>query len=370
MIWTFFLDQHPTILRGMRKEIFRMDRAEAVSLLERSGVVHLASTTAEGAPVLRTVHGVVVNGAICFHGAPAGEKTEAIGREAVVSAEEIVASIPSYFLDPERACPATTLYRSAQVHGRIEQVDDLDEKAAVLTALMKRFQPEGGYAPIEAKDPRYANMVAAIMVLEVSLEQLDGKAKLAQNRTPEERRRLMERLWERGAPGDAEAIELVRAANPKTPLPAFLIGPAGSALVVAPTASDAPAAAEMLVDAYWNGGFSREEIARAHLGSTAWVGARDAQGALVATARAISDQAKRGWIYDVMVAPAWRARGLGEAVMRLLLDHPALRRTPRLYLGTRDAQAFYQRLGFADRRVAEEALRPWPTTEMVLSRGR
>lgn len=345
-----------------------MDRGEAVALLERAGVVHLGSTTAEGAPVLRTVHGVVVRGALCFHGAPAGEKTEAIGREAVVSAEEIVAAIPSYFLDPERACPATTLYRSAQVHGRIEQVDDRHEKAEVLTALMRRFQPEGGHVPIEADNPLYTKAVAGIMVLKVSLEQLDGKAKLAQNRTPEERVRLMEKLWERGAPGDAQAIELLRAANPKTPLPAFLRGPEGSTLVAAPSAIDAPAAAELLVDAYWNGGFTRDEIAQAQLGSTAWVGARDAEGALIATARAISDQAKRAWIYDVMLAPAWRRRGLGEALMRLLLDHPALRRTRRLYLGTRDAQAFYERLGFQDRRVAEEPFRPWPTTEMVLAR--
>jgi ribosomal protein S18 acetylase RimI-like enzyme len=90
---------------------------------------------------------------------------------------------------------------------------------------------------------------------------------------------------------------------------------------------------------------------------------------LIATARAISDQAKRAWIYDVMLAPAWRRRGLGEPLMRLLLDHPALRRTRRLYLGTRDAQAFYERLGFQDRRVAEEPFRPWPTTEMVLARN-
>ncbi len=125
-----------------------MERAEAVALLERSGVVHLASTTADGAPVLRTVHGVVVRGALAFHGAPAGEKMEVIGREAVVSAEEVVAAIPSYFIDPERACPATTLYRSAQVHGRVERVDDAEEKAEVLSALMHRFQPEGGHVPI------------------------------------------------------------------------------------------------------------------------------------------------------------------------------------------------------------------------------
>lgn len=347
-----------------------MDRAEAVGLLERSGVVHLASTTADGAPLLRTVHGVVVRGALAFHGAPAGEKMEVIGREAVVSAEEVVAAIPSYFIDPERACPATTLYRSAQLHGRIERVDDAEEKAEVLMALMHRFQPEGGYVPITAGDPLYKKAVAGIMVLKVPLEQLDGKAKLAQNRTPGERERLMAKLWERGLPGDPAAIELVRAANPGTPLPTFLDGPEGATLTVAPGPADAVAAAELLVDAYWNGGFSREEIAAAHLGSSAWVGARDSQGALIGTARAIGDGAKRAWIYDVMIAAAWRGRGLGEVLTRLLLDHPAVRHTRRVYLGTRDAQAFYERLGFGDRRVVEEPFRPWPTTEMVLARPR
>jgi hypothetical protein len=52
----------------MRKEIYRMADAEAMAVLERSPVVHLASTDAEGGPILRTVHGVVVDGALAFHG--------------------------------------------------------------------------------------------------------------------------------------------------------------------------------------------------------------------------------------------------------------------------------------------------------------
>src|SRR6185369_14132132 len=143
----------------MRKEIFRMDRADAVALLERAPVVHLASTTPEGRPLIRTVHGVVVGDHLAFHGAPAGEKTETEGREAVVSAEEIVASIPSYFLDPERACPATTLYRSAQIHGTVERIDDPAHKAEVLAALMAKYQPEGGHVPISATHPLYQKTI-------------------------------------------------------------------------------------------------------------------------------------------------------------------------------------------------------------------
>ena len=344
-----------------------MDRAGAVALLERAPVVHLASTTPEGRPLIRTVHGVVVGDYLAFHGAPAGEKTETEGREAVVSAEEIVASIPSYFLDPERACPATTLYRSAQIHGRIERVEDPIEKATVLATLMTKLQPEGGHVPIDAEHPLYRKPVAGILVLRVPLADLDGKAKLAQNRTPEDRVQLLEKLWARGLPGDAQAIELIRSHNPGTPVPAFLRGPAGTSLSAWLGAEDAAAAAALVDGAYWNDGLSPATLASAHLGSIAWIGARDAAGALVATARAIGDVEKRAWIYDVMVAPALRGQGVGDAVMRLLLDHPALRRVRRVYLATRDAEGFYARLGFGDRRELD--VRPYPSTEMVLRRA-
>src|SRR5437773_11530102 len=105
------MDQCALILHTMRREhLFGMPRADAIALLERAPVVHFATTTPEGSPVLRTVHGVIVDDAIAFHAAPVGEKTLSLGREVVVGAEELVAQIPSYFVDPERACPATTFY--------------------------------------------------------------------------------------------------------------------------------------------------------------------------------------------------------------------------------------------------------------------
>ncbi|WP_437984910.1 GNAT family N-acetyltransferase [Sorangium sp. So ce117] len=344
-----------------------MERAEAEAFLGLAEVVHLASTTAEGEPVLKTVHGVVVRGAIAFHGAPVGEKTEAVGRPAVVSCEQVVASIPSYFTDPERACPATTLYRSAQVHGVIERVDDPDHKAEVLEALMQKYQPEGGYTPLAASSPLYRKAIAGILVLAVPLSRLDGKAKLAQNRTPEERARILTKLWERGAPGDAAAIELLRGACLDTPVPEFLQAPAGCVLACALGPRDVAAAVDLLEGGYWNQGVSREAIARALLGSSAWVGARDAAGRLVATARAISDGSRRAWMYDVMVAPSLRGRGVGEAVVRLLLGHPAVRGASHVHLGTQDAHTFYARFGFRDRAALPP--RPFTSTEMQLVRA-
>lgn len=137
----------------------------------------------------------------------------------------------------------------------------------------------------------------------------------------------------------------------------------------APRATDADAAADLCADTYWSHDLPRDAVVRAHLGSSAWVGARDAGGRLVATARAAGDGAKRCWIYDVVVAPARRGAGLGEAVVRLLLDHPAVRHARRIYLATRDAQRFYARIGFGDRVALETSRRPYSSTEMVLVRA-
>lgn len=333
----------------MRRKIYEGTRERAIDLFRRADVVRLASTTEEGRPVLKTVHGVVVDGHVAFHGAPAGEKIEAVGREAVLGVDEIVAEIPSYFVDPERACPASTYYLSAQTSGPIEEVEDADAKARVLAELMTRFQPQGGYVPIAADHPLYAKAVRGVAILRVSLESAVAKVKLGQNRTDAELRVVLERLWARGRPGDPRAIDLVREANPDAGAPDFLAAPEGVELLVAPDERHAGGAVRLLEETYWNAGEDPERIRQAQLGSTAWVVARDlATGLVAGTARAVSDGARRAWVYDVAVDEAWRGRGVGSALMRVLLEHPRVRGARSVHLSTRDAQAFYREFGFRE----------------------
>lgn len=343
-----------------------MDRSEAIALLAASPLLHMATTDADGAPVFRTVNGVVVDDVVAFHGAPAGEKMEALGRPAVLSVEEPVALVPSYWLDPERACPATTLYRSVQVHGTLDRIDDPTMKARVLQALMEKLQPEGGHAPIAHDDPRYRKVIDGLLLVGVSLARVDGKSKLAQNRSRDEVTRLLDAMWARGGGGDPRAIELVRRANPDAPTPAFLDAPAGVTLCCAPDARDVPALLELLRGVYWNVGVTDDAIAATHRAASAWVGARDAEGQLVSTARALSDRAKRAFVFDVAVRPDLHGRGVGRAVMRLLLDHPAVRGCPVVWLRTRDAQRFYEPMGF---RVGALPRAAAGASEMVLDRA-
>jgi predicted FMN-binding regulatory protein PaiB len=197
----------------MRREIFRMPHLRALALLRRAPLVHLASTTPDGLPVLRALDAAILDDAVAFHGSPTGEKTLCVGRPAVVCAEEVIAHLPSWFTDPERACPATTLYRSVQVHGTLRAVEDPARKALALEGLMRRWQPEGRYRPIDPGSDLYRKAVAGVVVLEVGFEQVDGKEKVLQNRPPEEIAQIIERLRERNAPGDAAAIEAILEAN-------------------------------------------------------------------------------------------------------------------------------------------------------------
>lgn len=340
-----------------------MSRAESTALLERAPFVRVASTSPDGKPILRALNAAIVGDRLVFHGAPVGEKTEAIGREVVVAAEEVVASVPSYFVDAERACPATTLYRSVQLHGTLDAVEDPRIKASALAALLDKHQPEGGFVPIAHDHALYQKTIASLLVVSVSLERLDGKAKLAQNRTPNEQRRIVEALWKRGDASDAEAAFAVAAANPQMPRPDFMRAPNDLRFDLGRTRADAQACSDLLEGTYWNDRFSRDEIVRSHLASSAWVVARDSEGRIVASARALSDGVKYAWIYDVIVTPRWRGKRVGDAVVRLLLDHPAVRRARFVKLGTRDAMAFYARMGFV--RTNELPPRPYASTEMI-----
>ncbi|MDF3068116.1 MAG: wecD [Polyangiaceae bacterium] len=343
-----------------------MTPAQALAFLREAEVLHLALTRPDGSPVLRTLNAAVSDEWLLFHGAPSGEKAQCVGRAAVVQAEEVVATIPSYFTDKEKACPATTFFRSVQVHGTLERIVDPHVKADALQRIMERYQPEGGHLPISFDTPLYQNAIRGILVLGVRIREVTGNAKLGQNKGPTEAQALMSALWGRGAPGDARAISLMFQHHPEAARPARFRGPAGTWLWPWLPPSDAPEAAALLRDQYWTRGVSDELLVAAQLGSNVWVGARDENGRLVATARANSDGVRHPYVADVAVAPEHRHRGLGAALVELLLEHPALRRVPSVRLGTADAQPFYERFGFVPEPQVDFG---FPMTSLLLRRA-
>lgn len=56
------------------------------------------------------------------------------------------------------------------------------------------------------------------------------------------------------------------------------------------------------------------------------------------------------WLAGMVVAEAWRGRGIGSALVRALLEHAKRLGHPRVYFGT-DGPGFYTRLGAVEHLV-------------------
>lgn len=337
---------------------FAADAALAWQLFSRAPAVHFAAAGDE--PVLRTLSAVVYggsassderagHGSICFHGGDHGEKLGLVGRRVVASCEQVVTQVASYFVHPELACPASTYYLSAQVSGVVRRVEDLEHKARILTALMERFQPEGGYLPIRAEEAPYRKVLEKLLVCELTPETISAKRKLGQHRTRAQIERLLAALWRRGQPGDVAALRTILEAHPDRPEPPLLATPDPRVVLgVAPDMEDARQVAELLKGQYWTQQLGSELLQRAHLFTPAWVVARTRDGRVVGSARVVSDGARFGYLMDVVVHDEHRGRGVGKALTALALDHPQVRGTLRVGLRTRDAQRFYEPFGFSE----------------------
>ncbi len=89
---------------------------------------------------------------------------------------------------------------------------------------------------------------------------------------------------------------------------------------------------------------SAEEIAQQLVGARWVVSAWDGPN-LIGMARAISDGITNAYVSSVMVAEAWRGKGIGRALMRRMMDgRPS---TMRWVLHSRESSVeFYRALGF------------------------
>ena len=83
-------------------------------------------------------------------------------------------------------------------------------------------------------------------------------------------------------------------------------------------------------------------------GSQIRIGLTDDRGDLIGFARVITDYTFKALVFDVIVACAHRGKGLGEHLIKLVLEHPDLARVRHFELYCLpDVEPFYQRYGFS-----------------------
>jgi ribosomal protein S18 acetylase RimI-like enzyme len=103
-----------------------------------------------------------------------------------------------------------------------------------------------------------------------------------------------------------------------------------------------------LTRSYWSPGIPRDVVERAVRNSLCFGAYQRAAGAQTGFARVVTDYATFAYLCDVYVLEEHRGQGLGKAMMRAAVAHPALTGARRVMLATRDAHGLYRPFGFGD----------------------
>jgi nitroimidazol reductase NimA-like FMN-containing flavoprotein (pyridoxamine 5'-phosphate oxidase superfamily) len=187
-----------------------------INFLDEERVGRVASIDEQGYPQIIPMNFVYVKnlidtqsdnkniGAVYMHSHPIGEKIENIKRNSKVGFEvdSYVCFLPSYYFHPTDASQADTLYISVVIKGNAAIVQDPDEKANALNALMKKYQKEGGYESLSSN----MGSVREVTVLKVVPDQIHGKYKIGQHWIPRYRLKMARNIIQREPEDDASKI--------------------------------------------------------------------------------------------------------------------------------------------------------------------
>ena len=118
---------------------------------------------------------------------------------------------PSWYGDPSSTVP-TWNYATVHAHGTVDVVDDPLESRRILEALVHRFEAHRD-APWELAMPesRVEALVGAIVAFRMRIRRLDAKFKLSQNRTRDDRTRVIAALEADPHPDSAATARWMRA---------------------------------------------------------------------------------------------------------------------------------------------------------------
>ena len=118
---------------------------------------------------------------------------------------------PSWYGEPAATVP-TWNYATVHAHGAVDVVDDPAESRRILEALVHRFEAHRD-RPWELAMPEasVASLVGAIVAFRMRIRRLDAKFKLSQNRTREDRARVIAALEAEAHPDAGATARWMRA---------------------------------------------------------------------------------------------------------------------------------------------------------------
>ena len=175
--------------------------------LHQEHVGRISTIDVNGFPQIIPMNFVFLNDAVYMHSHPRGEKIENFKRNDKVGFEvdRELEFLPSYFEDPKNASLADTLYISIVMKGIASLVTDKEEKTLALNSLMKKYQPEGGYDPINP-DMR---VLDGVTVFKITPKILHGKYKIGQHISPIDRLDLAQQILKKNSPTAKNTLKIM-----------------------------------------------------------------------------------------------------------------------------------------------------------------
>ncbi|HJM00913.1 MAG TPA: pyridoxamine 5'-phosphate oxidase family protein [Nitrosopumilus sp.] len=170
-------------------------------------VGRISSIDVNGFPQIIPMNFVFLNDSIYMHSHVKGEKLDNISNNNKVGFESDreLEFLPSYFEDPHNAALADTLYISVVIKGIASFVSDRDEKTLALNGLMKKYQPEGNYDPLEST----MRVLDAVSVIKVAPKSLHGKYKIGQHMSSNDRMVLAKKILQRNSPTAQTTLKIM-----------------------------------------------------------------------------------------------------------------------------------------------------------------
>ena len=172
-------------------------KTKIIKFLNEEDTGRISSIDEHGFPQIIPMNFVFLNDSVYMHSHIRGEKIENIKRNSKVGFEvdRNLEFLPSYFSDPEDASLADTLYISVVIKGEALLVENNEEKVLALNGLMKKYQPEGRYKPMD-KD---MDVLDATAVIKIIPKEMNGKYKIGQNMSKEEKIDLANKIKDRNS---------------------------------------------------------------------------------------------------------------------------------------------------------------------------
>ncbi len=192
------------------KSIFKVENLEIIyEVLDKAQYGTLAICR-DDKPYSLPLNFVRIDDNLYFHGSKKGRKIDILKANlfASFSVVEPYSVISSYFSSKENlACPATHFFKSVIIDGKIEFVENYEEKVQAVAALMQKLQKEGKYKPLE--DEVYEKMIDSTTIYKLNIVKTGAKFKFGQHLSQERFDMILEHLQKRGDKRDIETIKLM-----------------------------------------------------------------------------------------------------------------------------------------------------------------